>query len=257
MHAPLAHHSFGWVDGVAVSALSAHGEHSKKGRLGEHVALSILLRPESDDPWYPAEEHKLEMYTLYPNLAFDPSSLDEVVQSFSNLSTTPFLSSPPKAQAQQLPYTFPPVLTHAIPTRHGVLRCTSLALGKCGTGVWIEPRTPRTMEGLVEGFLRAAAKGKGTRERDRERVMCAVFPGPLYVSGGLDVDGCESDRCGSEGLETGESVPVQIQGMELDLSGVVDYDDDGMGDWAAFDYDESRGRVVLASSYGRVLVLEV
>ena len=111
------------------------------------------------------------------------------------------------------------------------------------------------MEGLVEGFLRAAAKGNGTRERDRERVMCAVFPGPLYVSGGLDVEGCESERCGSEGLETGSQ--IQIQGMELDLSDVVDYDDDGMGDWAAFDYDESRGRVVLASSYGRVLVLEV
>lgn len=121
--------------------------------------------------------------------------------------------------------------------------------------MWIEPRTPRTMEGLVEGFLRAAAKGNGTRERDRERVMCAVFPGPLYVSGGLDVEGCESERCGSEGLETGSQ--IQIQGMELDLSDVVDYDDDGMGDWAAFDYDESRGRVVLASSYGRVLVLEV
>ena len=113
------------------------------------------------------------------------------------------------------------------------------------------------MEGLVEGFLRAAAKGNGTRERDRERVMCAVFPGPLYVSGGSDVEG-EGAGCarGSEELETG-LVPIQIQGMELDLSDVGDYDDDGMGDWAAFDYDESRGRVVLASSYGRVLVLEV
>jgi hypothetical protein len=80
--------------------------------------------------------------------------------------------------------------------------------------------------------------------------MCAVFPGPLYVSR-LDVDGCEREE-----LETG-LVPMQIRGMELDLSGVVVDDDDGIGDWAAFDYDESRGRLVLASSYGRVLVLEV
>ena len=112
----------------------------------------------------------------------------------------------------------------------------------------IEPRTPRTVAGLVQGCLRgAAAKGNGTRERDRERVMCVVFPGPLYVS----VEGCESEGVGctrgSEELETG-SVPIQIQGIKLDLSGVVDYDDNG-------DYDESRGRVVLASS--DVLVLEV
>lgn len=242
VHAPLAQHSFGWVDGVAVSVSSAHGEHSK-GRMEEHVALSILLRPESDDPWYPAEEHKLEMYTLYPNSAFDPSSLDEVVVS-SNLST--------KSQAQQLPYTFPPVLTHAIPTRHGVLRCASLALGKCGTGVWIEPRLPRTMEGLVDGFLRHAAKGNWNARKGKERVMCAVFPGPLYVSG---LEGSKSE---SEELDRGPvPIQIQIQGMELDISGVVDDDDDGMGDWAAFDYDESRGRVVLASSYGRVLILEV
>ena len=121
----------------------------------------------------------------------------------------------------------------------------------------IEPRTPRTVAGLVQGCLRgAAAKGNGTRERDRERVMCVVFPGPLYVS----VEGCESEGVGctrgSEELETG-SVPIQIQGIELDLSGVVDYDDNGMGDWGAFDDDESRGRVVLASSDGRVVVLEV
>ena len=252
MYAPLAQHSFGWVDGVAVSASAAHGGEHVKGRREEHVALSILLRPESDDPWYPTEKHKLEMYTLYPNLAFDPFSLDEdeVVESSSDLSTT-FHSSPPKAQAQ-LPYIFPPLLTHSIPTRHGVLRCTSLALGKCGTGVWIEPRMPRTMVGLVHGWLRDAAKGDGfwKREREKERVMCAVFPGPLYRSGleGLDLEGSE------EVEKTGLS--KEIHGMELDLSGVVD-DDDGIGDWVAFDYDESRGRVVLASSYGRVLVLEV
>ena len=42
---------------------------------------------------------------------------------------------------------------------------------------------------------------------------------------------CEGEgagcSCGSEELETG-SVPMQIQGMELDLLGVDD--DDGMGD---------------------------
>ncbi|KIK04175.1 hypothetical protein K443DRAFT_676139 [Laccaria amethystina LaAM-08-1] len=240
VHVPLAHHSFGWVDGVAVSA-SAQGSHVEGQRRREqHGALSILLRPESDDPWYPTEKHKLEMYTLYPNLDFEPRSLDG--------STTAFRScTPPQAQAQ-LPYAFPPRLTYSIPTRHGVLRCTSLALGKCGTGVWIEPRMPRTMGGLVQDprYLRGATKGDGKRER--ERVMCAVFPGPLYVSR-LDVDGCEREE-----LETG-SVPMQIRGMELDLSGVID--DDGIGDWAAFEYDESRGRLVLASSYGRVLVLEV
>ena len=123
--------------------------------------------------------------------------------------------------------------------------------------MWIEPRT---VAGLGQGCLRGApAKGNGKRER----VMCAVLPGPLLVSGNLDVEGCEGVSegagctCGSEELKTGESVPMQIQGMELNISGVVDDDDGGMGDCSAFDYDESQGRVVLASSHGRVLVLEV
>ena len=36
-----------------------------------------------------------------------------------------------------------------------------------------------------------------------------------------------------------------------------EFDDHGIGDWATFDYDESKERVVLASSYERVLVLEI
>lgn len=36
-----------------------------------------------------------------------------------------------------------------------------------------------------------------------------------------------------------------------------EFDDHSIGDWATFDYDESKERVVLASSYERVLVLEI
>ncbi|KIK06340.1 hypothetical protein K443DRAFT_3125 [Laccaria amethystina LaAM-08-1] len=71
VYASLVQHSFGWVDGIAASA--------RERSMGqEHVAISTFLRPESDDPWHSTEKRKLDMCTLHPSLAFNPS-VDEYI----------------------------------------------------------------------------------------------------------------------------------------------------------------------------------
>ena len=55
-----------------------------------------------------------------------------------------------------------------------------------------------------------------------------------------------------------EWAPTLLKLTRLLLSEVSqEFDDHGIGDWATFAYDESKERVVLASNYERVLVLEI
>ncbi|KAJ6610515.1 hypothetical protein B0H10DRAFT_2193343 [Mycena sp. CBHHK59/15] len=68
VHAPLISHSFGWVDGVAVTTILSSNSTSNTGVTRP---LSILIRPEPDDPWAGDDEHDLDLYTLPPAVAPD------------------------------------------------------------------------------------------------------------------------------------------------------------------------------------------
>lgn len=142
-HAPLAVHSFGWVDGVAVTAIVGPNNSSPTSPA---QPLSILIRPEPDDPWAATFEHDLDLYVLHPDPAFPLSS------------TTP--------------YAFPPRHTARVPSCRGSLQCSDLRLGAHGTAVWVEPQN-RSAVGLLDDVYAPLV-------RQNERLVCAAFPGPLF-----------------------------------------------------------------------------
>jgi len=142
---PITQHSFGWIDGVSVTA----------PRSGTPPALSILLRGESDDPWS-SGLHSLDFYTLQPNPKHANTNGDE---------PTP-------------PYIFPPTLITKVPAVRGSLRCRNVVLGPCGTAVWIQPHD-RAAVGLAwtggEEYLPQAIHPV----EGHESLVVAAFPGPF------------------------------------------------------------------------------
>ncbi|KAJ7882537.1 hypothetical protein B0H14DRAFT_2702955 [Mycena olivaceomarginata] len=155
VHPPIAMHSFGWVDGVAVAPILGSTPPDSP------PSLSILIRHEPDDPWAADDTHELDLYILYPEPAFPLSTLR--------------------------PYTFPPVHAARVPSKRGSLQCSALRLGAHATAVWVEPRD-RSATGLMDDAYAPVP-------RKNERLVCAVLPGPLFRGGGasgadlhLDVD---------------------------------------------------------------------
>ncbi|KAJ6541050.1 hypothetical protein DFH09DRAFT_929314 [Mycena vulgaris] len=143
VHAPLAVHSFGWVDSVAVTTIvgpSSDDTTSPK-------PLSILIRPEPDDPWATGD-HDLELYVLHP--AEFPHSA--------------------------LPYTFPPTRAAHVPSTRGALHCSELRFGPHGTAVWVQPQD-RSAVGLLHA-MQDDAHAPVTRQN--EHLVCVAFPGPLF-----------------------------------------------------------------------------
>ncbi|KAJ6536852.1 hypothetical protein B0H19DRAFT_1181976 [Mycena capillaripes] len=146
VHAPLAVHSFGWVDGVAVTIIVDPDSNSD---IAAPPPLSILIRPEPDDPWAADDAHNLDLYVLRPEPAFP--------------------------QSTTRPYIFPPVHTARVSSTRGSLQCSDLRLGAYGTAVWIEPHD-RSSGGLLHDVHAPLA-------RQNERLVCAAFPGPLFGPG--------------------------------------------------------------------------
>ncbi|KAJ7696928.1 hypothetical protein B0H17DRAFT_928814 [Mycena rosella] len=137
VHAPLAEHSFGWVDGVAVTSIPGPPSSAPPVQ-----PLSILIRPEPDDPWA-GSAHSLELYVLHP-------------------------AQPPS----RIPYAFPPTRTARVPSARGALQCRALRFGPHGSAMWVEPQD-RSAAGLALMHLEPEL------ERGCERLVCAAFPGPL------------------------------------------------------------------------------
>ncbi|KAJ7466276.1 hypothetical protein B0H11DRAFT_2284706 [Mycena galericulata] len=217
VHAPLAVHSFGWVDGVAVTTILGAPRDPTSGKT---PPLSILIRPEPDNPWAADDEHVLELYVLHP----DPAS------------TSPSTSDPHGARPGPY-YTFPPVRAARVPSRGGSLHCSALRLGRHGTAVWLEPQD-RSAGGLFHAYD-GDVHAPVTR-RD-ERLVCAAFPGPLFRGGpGADVD-----------LDGGDvdAKPLEVQGRTLRAN--------ELNNWKALDYDEVRGLVAVASTRGKITVLSL
>ncbi|KAF8213929.1 hypothetical protein K438DRAFT_1802538 [Mycena galopus ATCC 62051] len=208
VHAPLAVHSFGWVDGVAVATIL--GSNTVDPNLRPPPPLSILIRPEPDDPWAADDDHELDLYVLHPEPAFP-------------LSTT-------------RPYTFPPAHTARVPSTRGSLQCNALRLGAHGTAVWVEPQD-RSATGLLDDPY-----GAPVAHRRNERLVCAVFPGPLFRGGAAE----------SPDLDSGADAapkPILVRGRALRAN--------ELNNWKALDYDEVRGRVVIGSTRGRITVLSL
>jgi hypothetical protein len=145
VHAPLAVHSFGWVDGVAVTTIVGPTTNRHSGT-DLPQPLSILIRPEPDDPWAADDAYNLDLYVLHAEPTFPLSTLR--------------------------PYIFPPVHTARVASSRGSLQCSGLHLATHGTALWIEPQD-RSATGLLHDARVPVA-------RQNERLVCAAFPGPLF-----------------------------------------------------------------------------
>ncbi|KAJ7092311.1 hypothetical protein B0H15DRAFT_973069 [Mycena belliarum] len=145
VYTQLAEHRYGWVDGIAVSTIV----ESRSAATTSAPPLTILVRPEPDDPWA-SEANSLHLYVLHP--ADSPDS--------------------------PVPYVFPPTHTVRVPSVHGALQWSALRFGPRGTAVWVEPQD-RSAAGLYAGRDDAHAP---VAWQD-EGLVCAVFPGPLFPYG--------------------------------------------------------------------------
>ncbi|KIY53063.1 hypothetical protein FISHEDRAFT_34022 [Fistulina hepatica ATCC 64428] len=155
---PCAKHSFGWVDGVAVTY-----PHQQPN------IISVFVRGESDDPWS-TDVYILDLY----HLAADP---DE--NAFS-------------------PYIFPPVRIAQVHSIRGPLRCSEIHMGLCGTAVWIQPpeRAVAGLLWDNDGDGRALQNNIPSL-RSHECLMAQAFPGPLMSTKDRKTIGnaCLHGRC--------------------------------------------------------------
>ncbi|ESK92826.1 hypothetical protein Moror_9139 [Moniliophthora roreri MCA 2997] len=209
-YTPLATHSFGWVDDIAVvPAVPSHRHLSVPGEHGaptKPTDFRILVRAESDNPWR-SDEGSLDVYTLKVNPEFvdvDASSSNDEGsghgKQVSRARTTRGLSTeipdhvsastcPPPTTA---PYTFPPTYLCSLSTPRGSLRCTNVRLGACGTAVWVSPTPPRTGLVVDEGVVNGVASltdDESVTTGPEGSIESIMFNGTnLVVQDGFDVD---------------------------------------------------------------------
>ena len=161
----LAHHSFGWVDGVCASMTPRpHPVDSSDHPYHSTNTITILLRSESDDPWT-QERHNLRFFTLKPN---------------PHYRLAPQQDGQPNASS--LPYLFPPSLSAEVPSIHGSLRCADIKLQPHGTAVWVHPRS-RSVTGLISSDVHLQEAPIPDTPPASERLVAAVFPGCLNRTG--------------------------------------------------------------------------
>jgi hypothetical protein len=218
----LAQHSFGWVDGIAAS-ICPHLSTSE----GSGTPISILVRGESDDPWA-QNTHYLQLYSLLPNIDYAQQKLE--MQYLDTLHKVDSDFGVPHALPS--PYNFPPREDYHIKSRRGALRCKQVVLEKFGTAAWIEPQE-RFYSGLVTGLVPPTVDvGEQWSWQDEVQVQrheclrVAVFPGSMSVHADTEVN--------SRRVLTNEG-----------------------NNWTSFDYDEIGGRIVLGSSFGKIVVIKL
>ncbi|KAH6905563.1 hypothetical protein BKA70DRAFT_1291594 [Coprinopsis sp. MPI-PUGE-AT-0042] len=224
--APLARHTFGWLDGVSIAP-----RVSTNLRRGQPPSYTILLRAESDDPWLPVNSHNLQGYSLVFNKEYleyrkdHPSPPDtKDVYSMNTPDTADGTPSPTSGPTPSLPYIFPPTFETSIPTSRGPLRCQTIRVGRCGTAVWVKPSQSwgETM-GMVSPSLvmsmgplaeHIAISGQSGGHEDWSRKVClmaSILPGsPLRAEAAI----------GSE------TTPSLLMCANLELH-----------DWTSLDYD--------------------
>jgi len=214
----VARHSFGWIDGVSVTA-------TYSDPMSPFQPLSILVRGESDDPWS-SGLHSLDLYTLRPNPSYRPPTPDVEVEP----EPEPDIASLQKPQS--IPYIFPPTLKTQVRAIRGSLRCRDVILGPCGTAVWIQPQD-RAVVGLLSSDelpLQAIRSVSG-----HESLVAATFPGPLAPP--------------STTANSNPALATVTRSRTLFTN--------HFNNWTSLDYDEELGRIALGSSFGRVMILEL
>lgn len=213
----IAQHSFGWVDGIFAS-ICPH--LSTSGCAG--TPISILVRGESDDPWA-QDAHYLELYSLLPNSAYAQQK-QEMNSTNSDFAWNDVPHSFPS------PYNFPPCKNYHIKSHRGALRCKRVMLGNFGTAAWLEPQE-RFSSGLVTGLVPPMSDVWRWQDLDwvqrDESLKVAVFPGSLTV----------------------DAVTEEVHSRSVVINEA--------NNWTSFDYDEIGGRVVLGSSFGKIVVIKV
>lgn len=220
---PIASHSFGWVDGIA---LSPQTNPFAVDNCDMGIPYSIALRAESDDPWSP-DVHSLDVYTLNPSTDYDVKSSppfhhpnDPSQDSMDNIDG--FTKSP---------YSFPPIHQTSYASIRGFLRCPDIYLGTFGTAIWIQARPARNVS--LTDFDVHSSETQGSQlalHRPKESLVGALFRR----------DGPRSHRQGST------SEPRVLCVQESDS-----------GSWSSLDYDEVRGRIAMGSGDGKVTLLEL
>ncbi|KAF8625734.1 hypothetical protein AX15_005217 [Amanita polypyramis BW_CC] len=224
-HTPIAHHHFGWVDGITATFIQPVQTNSHPYPRDKSARpVSLLLRRKNSDPWY-SDTHSIEHYILLPNPTYNPT----------------YPSSPEPQMEKQpppdLPYLFPPLRRIEIPNLRGslggLLHTSNIILGRCGTAVWINPQD-RAAGGLYFGDDDSPLQIVPYVERSNEQLMAAVFHGPLS-------HGRNSKRAQDESDASG-----------VDKWTVCVND---RNNWTAMDYDEDRGRIAVGSASGDLTVL--
>jgi hypothetical protein len=170
---PIARHSFGWIDGVAVT-LDPRPSHAQSDQSIPYSPLSILVRAESDDPWS-SGFHSLDLYTLEPDPAFTPPSASDN-EDIPDIGST-LIEGPGDVDVTS-PYSFPPTLSTQVQSVRGFLRCTDVILGRYGTAVWIQPQD-RAVAGLTLSDIHLQELPPSIPPTSHECLVAAVFHGPL------------------------------------------------------------------------------
>ena len=222
VYQPIAHHSFGWVDGQCMkicplldTAVPTHNLNADRGHLPIHP-ISIFVRGEVDDPWA-SSTHNLELYTLYPNPAFFVDAI----------STAP-------------PYQFPPRLSYTVGSRRGPLQCKAVFLGGLGTALWVQPHDYFASGLLADGQQHVQLPNNSA---NCETLMAAVFPGSLRDMNAASVE----QRSWIYSTEDDDKV--------TEVTATWIFQNQAGSSWSSFDYDEAGGRVALGSNFGPVQIL--
>jgi hypothetical protein len=125
------------------------------------------------------------------------------------------------ATASHLPYIFPPSKLLHVSISRGPLQCPAVVLGRHGTAVWIIPRDP-SPRGLAIGL-------DEVEELDLSNTSESLAAAAFFDS--------MSSNEGKANLKVLCTNP--------------------QNNWTSIDYDESVGRIVLGSSLGNVMILDL
>lgn len=222
---PLATCRIDWTDCMSIVVPPAYpsdlNEDAPITSEDSVAPVLILLRAESEDPWT-SNVHTIMHYKLHADRRF----LDQQSASTPELKQRASSEDIPSI----LPYEYPPAASAYMKYHRGFLRCPDLALGPCGTALWVHPRT-RSSTGLVS---EDALPPSPEDEHVAEEWLC----GTVLPAGGSSTSAQALNKSGAYRLWTNRSVG-------------------GESTWTSLDYVESLGWIGLGASDGSVTLLRM